>query len=108
MRRRTLLGLAVLALAAGVASPADWKRGKLVDLAVNIPTLPNGKPAPRKVYIYSVDGGEKVYQGSEEGRKAPRVEVNSPIAYSVSKDYLLIRDSDGKTHKLALMKTTRK
>jgi hypothetical protein len=90
------------------ASPADWKDGKLVDLAVSMTPLPSGKPAPRKVYTYSVDGGEKVYQASETGRKAPHVEVNAPIAYSVSKDYLLIKDSDGKVHKLALMKTTRK
>jgi hypothetical protein len=49
-----------------------------------------------------------VYEAQEVGRKAPHVEVNSSMEYSVSKDYLRVRDSDGKVHKLALVKTTRK
>jgi hypothetical protein len=61
-----------------------------------------------KVYTYSVDGGDKVYEAQEVGRKAPHVEVNSSIGYWVSKDYLRVRDSDGRVHKLALVKTTRK
>jgi hypothetical protein len=57
---------------------------------------------------HSVDGGDNVYEAQEVARKAPHVEVNSSIEYSVSKDYLQVRDSDGKMHKLALVKTTRK
>jgi hypothetical protein len=53
-------------------------------------------------------GGEKVYAAQRVGRKAPHVEVNSPIIYSVSRDHLFIKNSDGKVHKLALMKTTPK
>jgi hypothetical protein len=90
------------------ASSSEWKQGKLLDVTINMTPLPNGKPAPRKVYTYSVDGGDKIYEAQEVGRKAPHVEVNSPIPYSVSKDYLLVKDSDGKVHKLALVKTTRK
>jgi hypothetical protein len=52
-----LLAYSVLTIHA--ASPAEWKQGKLVDLAVSMAPLPNGNPAPRKVYAYSVDGGEK-------------------------------------------------
>ncbi len=58
--------------------------------------------------MYSIDAGDKIYEAQEVGRKAPRVEVNSPIDYSVARDYLFIKDSDGKVHKLALRKTTRK
>jgi hypothetical protein len=101
-----LLAYAVLTIHA--ASPTNWNQGKLLDLAVSMTTLPNGNPAPRKVYAYSVDGGEKVYEAQEVGRKAPHVEVNSPITYSVSRDHLFIKDADGKVHKLTLMKTTRK
>ena len=36
------------------------------------------------------------------------VEVNAPIQYSASKDHLFIEDAEGKVHKLALIKTTRK
>ena len=95
-------------LAMQAASGADWKQGKLVDISMSMTPLPNGKPAPRKIYTYSVDGGDKVYEAQEVGRKAPHVEVNSSIDYSVSKDYLLLRDSDRKVHKLELVKTTRK
>jgi hypothetical protein len=104
-----LSGLLIIGtLAVHAASAADWKQGKLVDLSMSMTPLRNGKPAPRKIYTYSVDGCDKVYEGQEVGRKAPHVEVNSPIDYSVSKDYVLVRDSDRKVHKLALVKTTRK
>jgi hypothetical protein len=100
--------LACAALTIQAASPTDWKQGKLLDLAVSMTPLPNGKPASRKVYAYSGDGGDRVYEAQEVGRKAPHVEVNSPITYSASRDYLFIKDSDGKVHKLAMRKTTRK
>lgn len=104
-----LSGLLVIGtLAVQAASAADWKQGKLVDISMSTTPLRNGKPAPQKIYTYSVDGGDKVYQAHEVGRKAPHVEVNAPIDYSVSKDHVLVRDSDRKVHKLALVKTTRK
>jgi hypothetical protein len=102
---KLLLG-AILAIQA--ASTADWKEGKLLDISMSSTPLRNGKPAPQKVYTYSVDGGDKVYEAQEVGRKAPHVEVNSSVEFSISKDYLRVRDSDGKVHKLALVKTTRK
>jgi hypothetical protein len=100
--------LVPVTLAIQATSAADWKQGKLVDISISMTPLPSGKPAPRKIYTYSVDGGDKIYEGQEVGRKAPHVEVNSPIDYSVSKDYLLVKDSDRKVHKLALVKRTRK
>jgi hypothetical protein len=102
---RLLLGCA---LAIQAALTADWKQGKLLDISMSSNPLRNGKPAPQKVYTYSVDGGDKVYEAQEVGRKAPHVEVNSSIEYWASKDYLHVRDSDGRVHKLALVKTTRK
>jgi hypothetical protein len=105
--------LSFLALAAGLFSApaafsADWKQGTLLNMNVNTAQEKNGKPAPNKVFTYSVDGGDKVYEAQEVAKKAPHVEVNSPVSYSLSKDRLLVRDGQGKVHKLALVKTTRK
>lgn len=93
---------------AHAASPPSWKDGKLLDLTVAMTALPSGKPARLKVYTFSVDGGDKIYEGQETSRNAPHVVVNSPIPYSITSDYLYIKDSDGKVHKLSLTKTTRK
>ena len=65
----------------------------------------------RRVFTYSIDAGDKVYQAEEVGRrnaKAIRVDVNGPVDYRLDKDHLYIRDPDGKSHKLDLIKTTRK
>jgi hypothetical protein len=105
--RFSFLALAGL-LSALAAFSADWRQGTLVNMNVSTAQQKNGKPAPDKVFTYSVDGGDKVYEAQEVAKKAPRVEVNSPVSYSVSKDRLLVRDEQGKTHKLALVKTTRK
>ena len=62
----------------------------------------------RKVFTYTIDGAEKIYEAQEARNRAPHVEVNSSIPYSVSKDYLYVKDADGKVHKQALMKVTSK
>jgi hypothetical protein len=100
--------LVIGTLAIQASSAADWKQGKLVDLSMSMTPLRNGRPAPRKSILIPWIGGDKVYEAQEVARMAPHVEVNSPIDYSVSKDYVLVRDSDRKVHKLALVKTTRK
>jgi hypothetical protein len=102
-----------LALIAGflcgsAAYSADWRQGTLVNMNVSTAQQKNGKPAPDKIFTYSVDGGDKVYEAQEVAKKAPHVEVNSPVSFSVSKDRLLVRDAQGKVHKLALVKTTLK
>lgn len=107
MKAWAFLLASALALA-HAASPASWKDGKLLDLTVAMTALPSGKPAPLKVYTFSVDGSDKIYEAQETSRKAPHVEVNSPIPYSITSDHLYIRDADGKVHKLSLTKTTRK
>ncbi len=99
---------------AGLAKdPTEWKSGKLLDLSSGTETRVAGvngvvSTRLRKIFTYRVDAGERVYEAQEVGRRVPRVEVNAPIPYSVSKDYLFVKDGDGKVHKLALMKTTRK
>jgi hypothetical protein len=63
------------------------------------------------VFTYTVDGGDRVYDGQEIGRRNAtliHVEVNAPVQYAVDKDHLYIKDSDGKSHKLDLIRTTRK
>jgi hypothetical protein len=67
-------------------------------------------PAPQGFHV-PIDAGDKVYQAEEVGRrnaKAIRVDVNGPVDYRLDKDHLYIRDPDGKSHKLDLIKTTRR
>ena len=71
--------LLIVLIAPVIAASVVWKEGKLLDLAISEPRLPNGKPATRKTFVFRVDGGDKVYEGQEDGRHAPRVEVNAPI-----------------------------
>ena len=52
----------------------------------------------RKIFSFSVDGGEKLYEGQEVGETAPRVELNAPIQYSNS----LYINSATKIHELSL------
>ena len=86
----------------------EWREGKLVNVDAGTLTRKNGKPSPVRIFRLAVDAGDKVYEGEESGKKAPRVEVNSPIQYAIDKDHLYIKDAQGKTHKLSLLKTTRK
>ncbi len=107
------LRFSYLALVAGLlygsaAFSAGWRQGTLVNMNVSTAQQKNGKPAPDKIFTYSVDGGDKIYEAQEVAKKAPHIEVNSPVSYSLSKDRLLVRDEQGKVHKLALVKTTRK
>jgi hypothetical protein len=93
--------------------PTDWKPGKLVNLAATTESKVVGvngivSTNIRKVFTFTVDSGDRIYEAQEISRKAPRVEVNAPIQYSGSKDYLFIKDVDGKVHKLAIIKVTRK
>jgi hypothetical protein len=106
--RFSYLALLVGLLCAPAAFSADWRQGTLVNMNVSTAQQKNGKPAPDKVFTYSVDGGDKVYEAQEVAKKAPHVDVNSPVSYSLSKDRLLVRDREGKVHKLALVKTTLK
>ena len=103
----------LLPLMLAAKDPTDWKSGKLLEPTTASESKVsgvNGIVSTRilTVYTYSVDGGEKVYEARETLKRAPHVEVNSPIQYSVSKDYLYVKDGDGKIHKLALVRTTRK
>jgi hypothetical protein len=92
------------ALVLAAKDPAEWMTGKLIDLS----TASESNTRILTVFTFSVDGGDKIFEGKETTKRAPHVEVNSPIQYSVMKDYLFVKDADGKVHRLALVKTTRK
>jgi hypothetical protein len=84
--------------------PTEWRPGKLVDLATSTESKVVGvnglvTTGIRKVFTFTVDCGDRIYEAQEIGRKAPHVEVNAPIQYSASKVYLLIKDTDGRVHK---------
>jgi hypothetical protein len=105
--------LCVFALVLEAKDPTEWMSGKLINVSTTSESRVQGvngivNTRIRTVFTFSVDGGDKVYEAQEKGKRAPHVEVNSPIPYSVTKDYLFVRDADGKVHKLALIKTTRK
>jgi hypothetical protein len=118
MLRRHFLGPVACFLVAGALSakePGVWKQGKLINVDVgsytrttSSPYVNNGQIIThrRRVFTYSIDAGDKIYQG-EAGASA-RVEVNGPIEYRLEKDHLYIKDLDGKSYKLDLIKTTRK
>jgi hypothetical protein len=110
---RTLLISLIPILLCAAKPPVEWKQGKLLEL--NHSTRQrvvgaNGTVATheRHIFTYSIDGGDKIYEAEEVSRKAPRVEVNADIQYTVSKDSMSVKDLDGATHKLKLLKTTRK
>jgi len=123
MLRRHLLGSVACFLAAGALSakePEVWKQGKLINVDVGSYTRTTSSPFVNKgqiithrdrVFTYSVDAGDKIYQAEEVGgpsATAIRVDVNGPVEYRIDKDHLYIKDPDGKSHKLDLVKTTRK
>ena len=102
----------LMAVALLAKDPTDWKQGKLVNLDVGSQSTVKGvngivKTRVRRVFTYTVDGGDKIYDGVEVG-KPLQVEVNGMVEYAVQKDHLYLKDSEGKSHKLDLVKTTRK
>jgi hypothetical protein len=96
--------------------PGEWKQGKLLNLDVGSRSKVVGvngmvTTKVRRVFTYSVDGGDRIYDGQEisgRGGKPIHVEVNGPVEYAIDKDHLYLKDSDGKSHKLDLLRTTRK
>jgi hypothetical protein len=105
--------LCTFALVVSAKDPTEWITGKLTDLSTASESRVHGvngivNTRILTVYTFSVDAGDKIFEAKETARRAPHVEVNSPIQYSVTKDYLFVKDADGKIHKLALVKTTRK
>ncbi len=91
-----------------VGSPNSVAGGQANEFDVGTSTQKNGKPSRIRVFRLAVDGGDKVYEGEESGKKAPRFEVNSPVQFALDRNHLYVKDTQGKTHKLPLLKTTRK
>jgi len=66
--------------------PEDWKQGKLINVDIGSYSRTFGvngqiNTQRRRVFTYSIDAGDKVYQAEEVGRrnaKAIRVDVNGP------------------------------
>ncbi len=118
MRHLRLLSVLLIAVASQIyPKDRDWKQGKVVNVDVGGYSKTFGVNGQimtkhRRIFTYSVDGGDKIYEAQEVGRgnaKAIRgVEVNGTVEYDFDKDHFYLRDSDGKTHKLDLVKTTRK
>jgi hypothetical protein len=118
LRRYFCAPVACLLMVAALSAkePEDWKQGKLINVDIGSYSRTFGvngqiNTQRRRVFTYSIDAGDKVYQAEEVGRrnaKAIRVDVNGPVDYRLNKDHLYIRDPDGKSHKLDLIKTTRK
>ena len=108
--------MGVLAVVLFAKDPSEWKHGTLLNLDIGSQSKVAGvngivTTRVRRVFTYSVDGGDRVYDGQEVGGrdgKPIRVEVNGPVEYAADKDHLYLKDSDGKSHKLDLVRTTRK
>lgn len=85
--------------------PEDWKQGKLINLEIGSYSKTFGgsgriNTQRRRVFTYSIDAGDKIYQAEEVGRrnaKAIRVDVNGPVDYRLDKDQLYVRDPEGKS-----------
>jgi hypothetical protein len=114
--RSSVVYIALLVTSLFAKDPTEWKQGKLLNLDIGLQSRVHGfdgdiSTAVRSVFTYTVDGGDRVYDGREFGgrnAKSIHVEVNAPVQFAVDKDHLYIKDSDGKSHKLNLIRTTRK
>jgi hypothetical protein len=114
--RRASCAAGLLALGLLAKDPTEWKQGKLLNIDVGSQLRVVGYNGMigtnvRRVFTYSIDGGDRIYDGQEvTGRhgKPVHVEVNGPVEYAVDKNHVYLRDSDGKSHKLDLVRTTRK
>ena len=109
--------LALIAMVLSAKDPTQWTQGKLLNLDVGSQSKVGGVNGVygtkvRRVFTYTVDGGKRIYDGQEvsgqNGKPIGGVEVNGPVEYATDKDHLYLRDSDGKSHKLDLIRTTRK
>lgn len=92
-------------------SPTEWKQGKVVDFTTGtVSRVVRGNEhistKNQKQFTISVDGGDQIYAAEEVTRRMPHVQSDSQIKYAVSKNYLYVRELDGKVHKLALIRTT--
>ena len=120
---RSAIRIAAVLLAAAMlcttssAKERDWKKGTLSNVDVGNDAVTAGKHGKIKtkqlrIFTYRVDSEEKVYEGQEiRSAKTPGIsglEVNGDVFYDVDKGHLYLRDSEGKAHKLDLLKTTRK
>jgi len=110
--RFILLALLPLILVAG--SSKDWKPATVADIKTDSYSRVSGYngtvvSARRKVWTYSLDDGERVYDAERDGRNALLgVEVNGRIEISIEKNHVYMRLPDGRELKLTLVKTTRK
>lgn len=106
----------LLAFALLAKDPSEWKQGKLLNLDIGSQSKVAGVDGivttrVRRVFTYSVDGGDRIFDGQEVSGKDGKpihIEVNGPVEYAIDKDHLYLKDSDGKSHKLDLVRTTRK
>ena len=64
------------------------------------------------VFTYLIGAGNRTYEGREASAKPNakplRIEANGPVEYALDKDHLYLKDSGGKTHRVRLIRTTRK
>jgi hypothetical protein len=101
--------LVALLLTVPATARTTWREGKLVNVDAATSTKPkNGKPFSIRIFRLAVEDSDRVYEGEISGKKAPRVEVNDFVQFATDKDHLYIKDLQGKTEKLTLLKTTRK
>ena len=105
-RRGMLVGIALLCLARWTAraTPPDrvWQDGVLVSRR----SVPAGRNAVQKQFVYRVRGGTARYVVvSDEPLK---LDLHVPMRFQVSRKHLVIQDVDGREHKTAILQKLEK
>jgi hypothetical protein len=93
-----------------VAAARNWKSGTLVSIDER-KELRSSKKNPvieDRVWAYSVDAGDLVYEAERGSNRPIQIEINGPVSFVIDGAHFYLKDASGHEFKLTLLKTTRK
>jgi hypothetical protein len=96
-----LIGIALLGLTKWTAGATSNDRVWLDGVLVSRRSVPPGRHAPQRQFVYRVRGGTVRYVVvSDEPLK---LDLHVPMRFQVSRRHLVIQDVDGREHKAAIL-----
>lgn len=93
MRSALTLGLFFTSLCVSQKAHPDWRRGELVAFKIVQVVNPLERDWDRKVYEYTLDGGETLYIADFD-RRPLKSALHDSIQFTVQKEKLIVMDKD--------------
>jgi hypothetical protein len=105
-RRGMLIGIALLGLTKWTAGATSHDRVWLDGVLVSRRSVPAGRHALQRQFVYRVRGGTVRYVVVSD---VPlKLDLHVPMRFQVSRRHLVIQDVDGREHKTAILQKLEK